>query len=178
MIASIQRNQANNTPRSENTKNDRNAAQGMGIGLTPKEPSWMCWLLLYVMWDVRATRLMWGMSSAASGWWVLITSRLWCASHKSRGSGIWWEVSELLLTCNLQLLNIDPWYKWCLRMFPWGKKPMHASHFCLVPEGTGQLNWTWKRQLDCWEKMRISGWELGSLPKRFVQFLGRLADAA
>jgi len=37
MITSIQRNQENSTPTIKNTKSDRNAAQGMGSGLTPKE---------------------------------------------------------------------------------------------------------------------------------------------
>lgn len=135
MITSVQRNQENNTPTSENTKRNRNVAQGMGSRLTPKQLSWMCRLLLDVMWYVRVARLMWGMSFVASGWWVLITLRLWCTCHESRGSNTWWEVSKLLLACNLQLLNIDPWNKGCLCMLPWEKQPMHASKFFIGPKG-------------------------------------------
>ena len=39
MIGSVQRNQANSTPTRKNTKSDRNVAQDMGSGLTPKELS-------------------------------------------------------------------------------------------------------------------------------------------
>jgi len=53
---------------------------------------------------------------------------------------------------------------------------MHASHFFLVPEGTDQLRCTCMRLLDCWEKMCISSWELGWPPRKFAQFLGRVAD--
>lgn len=138
----------------------------------------MCWLLLDVMWDVKATRLMWGMSSTASSWWVLITSRLWRGCHKSRGSDTWREVYELFLACNLQLLNIDPWNKGCLFMLPWEKHPMHASLFCSVWKGTSQLSCTCKRLLDCWREMCISGREMGWLPRIFAQFLGWVTDCS
>lgn len=156
MTTSIQINQANCTHTRENTKSDRNASQGMGSGLTPKQLSWMCRLLLDVMWYIRAARLMWGMKSAAFDLWVLITLRLWRACHKSRGGDTWWEISEMLLACNLQLLNINPWDKGCLCMLPWEKQHMHASLFCSVPEGTGQLSSTCKSLFDCLKEMHIS----------------------
>jgi len=61
-------------------------------------------------------------------------------------------------------------------MLPWEKQPMLASQFCSVPKGTGQLSCTYKRLLDCWEKMCISGWELGWLARRFEHFLGSGTD--
>ena len=160
MKTSVQLNQANSTPTSENTKSDWNAAQGMGSGLTPKQMSWICRWLLDAMWDVRSVSSIWGISSATSGWWVLIKSRLWLTCHKSRKIDTWWEVFEMILACDLQLLQVDPWIKGFLCMFPWEKQPMHANQFFSVPEGTGQLNWTCKRLLNCREKMHISGWEL------------------
>jgi len=68
--------------------------------------------------------------------WVLIKSRLWCVCHKSRESDTWWEVSEMILACNLQLPKIDPCNQGCLCMLSWEKPPMHASLFFLVPEET------------------------------------------
>lgn len=118
-------------------------------GLTPKQLIWVCRQLLDVIWDVRAARLMWGMGSVTSGLWVLITLRLWRACHKSRESDTWWEVSEMILACNLHLLKIDPWNKGFLCMLPWKKELMHASQFCSIPEGTSQLSCTCKRLLDC-----------------------------
>ena len=53
---------------------------------------------------------------------------------------------------------------------------MHASMFSLVLKGTNQLICPCKRLLNYWEKMRISGWELGWLLRGFTQFLGKAAD--
>ena len=147
-----------------------------GKWVYPKTAELKCWQLLDVMWDVKAARLMWGMSSEASRSWFLITSKLWRVCHKSRESDTWWEVSELILACDFQLLKIDLWNKGCLCMLPWEKQPMHASLFCSVLKETSQLNRTCKRLFDCLKEMRISGWELGWLPRRFAQFLGRAVD--
>jgi len=92
-----------------------------------KQLSWMFRQLLDVIWDVKAARLMWGIISVAFGLWVLITSRLWCACYKSRESDTSWEVYEMILACNLQLLEKYPWNKGCLCMFRWEKHPMHES---------------------------------------------------
>ena len=142
-------NQIEITHTKRNTKSDKNAPRDMQTGLTSKQLNWMCRQLLDVMWDVRAARLMWGMSSARSGWWVWVTSKLWRACHNSRESDTWWEVSEMILACNFQLLKIVPWKKGCLCMMPWEKQPMHASLFFSVLEGTDQLSGTCKRLLDC-----------------------------
>jgi len=157
-------------------KSARNETQDMESGLTQKQLRWMCWRLLDVMWDVRAAKLMWGMSFVVYGSWVLIKSKMWHACHKSRKSNTLCEVFEMILACNLQLLKVDPWIKGYLCMLPWEKEPMHENQFCSVPEGTGQLNYTCKRLLNCWEKMCISGKELSWLPRRFAQFLGRAVD--
>ena len=53
---------------------------------------------------------------------------------------------------------------------------MHARLFQSVPEGTSQLSCTYKRLVNYWEKMCISGWEMGWLVKIFVQFLGKVVD--
>jgi len=107
------------------------------------------------------------MSSVVSNWWVWITSRLWRACHKSRESDTWWEVSEMILACNLQLQKIDPWNKGCLCMLPWEKKPMHASQFCSVPEGTDQLSCTCKKCSIAWRKCSF-------LAGSWVDYLGDL----
>jgi len=60
-------NQADITYIKWNTKRDRNAVQDTRSRLTLKQVNWKCWRLLDVMWDVRDTRSMWGMRSAASG---------------------------------------------------------------------------------------------------------------
>lgn len=145
----------------------------MESGLTPKQLSWMFLQLLDVMRDVRATMIVWGMSSATPGWWVLMTSRFWRTCHKSRESDIWWEVFEMIFACNLQLKKLDPWNKGCLCTLTWGKQPMHASLFFSAPEGTSKLNCTFKRLLNYWYNMHISGWDLVFMLRIFVQFLGR-----
>ena len=98
----------------------------------------------------------------------LIKSRLWRACHKSRESDTWWEVSEMILACNLQLPKIDPWNKWCLCMLPWEKQPMNESMFSSASKGTNQLSCSCKKLLNCWEKMCIYGWDLGWLLRGFA----------
>lgn len=61
-------------------------------------------------------------------------------------------------------------------MLPWEKQTMHANRSCLVPKGTGQLNCTCKRLINYWEKIHISGREVGWMPRGIAQFLGRVAD--
>jgi len=61
-------------------------------------------------------------------------------------------------------------------MLPWEKQPMHASLFCSVPEGTGQLSCTCKQLLDFRREMRISDFQLGWLLKGIMKFLGPVAD--
>ncbi len=77
-------NQADNTHTKRNTKSDRNTTRDMKSELSLKHLSWMCRRLLDAIWDVKSIRSMWGMSSKASGLWVLIKSRLWRVCHKSR----------------------------------------------------------------------------------------------
>ena len=81
-----------------NTKCNRNAAKDMKRILTPKKLSRMCQRLLDVMWDVRAPRSMWEMSSASLNKWFLIRLRLWHACHKSRKQRAY----------NLQLVKMHP----------------------------------------------------------------------
>lgn len=85
----------------------RNVARDLKGGLTPKQLR-MCRRLLDAMWDIKATKLMWGMSFAMSSWWVFIKSRLLRACHKSRESDSCWEVSKMIFSCNLQLLKTTP----------------------------------------------------------------------
>ena len=168
--------QEGNIHMKKNTKSSRNATQDMEGGLTPKQLSWMCRRLLDVMCDVRVERLMWGMSFAVSSSWVLIESKMWHTCHKSRKSGTWWEVFEMILACNLQLLKVDPWIKGCLCMLPWEKQPIHANQFCSVSEGIGKLNCTCNSLLSWEEKMHISGRELGGIPRGIAQFPSKAAD--
>lgn len=160
----------------QNTKSTWNATQDMKIKLTKKQMSWMCRRLQDVMWDVRAARSMWVMSSVASGSWVLIKLKMSCACHKYRKSNTWWEVDEMILACNLQVLKIDPWNKGCFFMLPWEEQPMHENQFFLVPEGTGQLNYTCNNLLSWEKKMSISGRELGWMLRRIPQFMGKAVD--
>jgi len=121
MIASAHWNQWDITHMNRNTKSDINATQHMKACLPPKQLTWMCQWLLDAMWDVRAARLMCGVSSTVSGWRILVKLRLWPTCHKSRKNDTWWEVSEMILAFNLQLLKIVPWIKGFLCMFPWEK---------------------------------------------------------
>jgi len=61
-------------------------------------------------------------------------------------------------------------------MLPWEKHTVHANQFCMVSEGTGQINYTCNSLLSWEEKMCIFGRELGWLPKGIAQFLGRETD--
>lgn len=63
-------NQVDITHTKQNTKSERNATQDMKSRLTTRQLSWMCQRLLDGMWDVKATRSMWGKSFVVSGWRV------------------------------------------------------------------------------------------------------------
>ena len=56
------------------------------------------------------------------------------------------------------------------------KSCMYASQVSLVPGGTGQPNYSCMKLLNCLKEMHIFGWEMGLMPRRFVQFLGRATD--
>lgn len=160
----------------KNTKSVWNATYDMKSGLIEKKLSWMCRWLLDTMWDGKSEGLMLGLRFSMFGSCVFITSKMWWTCHKPRKSNTWWEVSEMILACDHQLLKVDVWIKGFLCMMPWEKQPMDANQFFSIPKGTGQLNCTCRRFLNCWEKMHIYGRDLDWLRGIFVQFLGILAD--